>query len=193
MSGVQFDDLESCSLCARRRCGEIRNRLADVVFGHRYRGMVVRRKCNRRGSDGLPSAVSELDPPVSLPRCGSAGFAASVRQLNAGIAALRSHKTHDTCQGLDMRVGPEAEVVGADTSDWGHSRRLGEDESSAADRAASEMHEVPLVGPSVDAGVFAHRRHGNAVGQCDATQGKRFEQDSQTNVLSSTAGDLLMR
>src|SRR5450755_1548423 len=163
------------------------------MFRHRSRGMVFRRKCNRRRRDGLPSAVSELDPPIAFPGGGRAGFASGVCQLNSGNAALRADEAHDTGQRLDMRIRPEAEIFGTDAPYGGDRCRLGEDKSGATDGAASQMNEVPVVGQSVNAGVFAHGRDSNAVGQRDATQCKRFEQESQREVLSGGTGSLLMR
>ena len=112
--------------------------------------MVFRRKRNRRRRYRLPSSVGEFDPSGAFPGSGHAGFAASVRQLNASNASLRTDESPDARQRLDMRIRPEAQVVRADTSDWCHSRGLGQDESSAANGAAAEMHEVPLVGESVN-------------------------------------------
>jgi hypothetical protein len=105
-----------------------------------------------------------------------------VGQLNTSNASLRSDESHNARQRFDMLIGPDTKIIRANTSDRCHSRGLGQDKSSAANGAAAEMHEVPFVRQAVNRGIFAHGRNGDAVGQSNATQGERFEQDSQMKV-----------
>ena len=48
--------------------------------------------------------------------------------------------------------------------------------AGAADGAAAEVDQVPVVGESVGAGILAHRRHGDAVAQRDVAQWQRIEE-----------------
>ena len=76
-------------------------------------------------------------------------------------------KACDTRQELDVLVLPDAGIVRGDTPRGFHRGRFGEDECGAADGAATQMHQVPIVEEAVLAGVLAHRRHGDAVAQRD--------------------------
>jgi hypothetical protein len=67
-------------------------------------------------------------------------------------------------------VAPDAEIAGGDAGFGADGVGFGDDEGGAADGAAAEMDEVPVVGEAVDGGVLAHGRDGDAVGQGEAAQ-----------------------
>ena len=64
----------------------------------------------------------------------------------------------------DVLVFPDAEVAGGDAGFGADGVGLGDDEAGAADGAASEVNEVPIVGKTVDGGVFAHGGDRDAIG-----------------------------
>jgi hypothetical protein len=105
-----------------------------------------------------------------------AGLAPGVGQLNAGHGALGSDKARDALQRGDLFVVPQAQVFGGDTALGGDGGGFGEYQPGTADGTAAEVDQVPVVGQAIDAGVLAHRRHGNAVEQGQLAQGIRFEQ-----------------
>ena len=73
----------------------------------------------------------------------------------------------------DVLVFPDAEVAGGDAAFGADGVGLGEDETGAADGAAAEVDEVPVVGEAVEGGVLAHGGDGDAVGQSKATKLER--------------------
>jgi hypothetical protein len=79
----------------------------------------------------------------------------------------------------DVLVFPDAEVAGGDAAFGADGVCFGDDEAGAANGAASEVDEVPIVGKSVDGGVFAHWGDGDAVGQSKAAELERGEEVSR--------------
>ena len=69
-------------------------------------------------------------------------------------------------------------------------RRFGEHQRRAADRARREMGEMPVVGEAVDAGILAHRRNADAIGERDVAQAKRVEQVRHGGAISVWRGDV---
>ena len=86
-----------------------------------------------------------------------------MRELNSGHAALRANEFHDARQRLDMRFAPNAQILRTDARLRQHGRRFRHDQARAAHGAAAEVHQMPIVGQSVLAGVLAHGRDGDAV------------------------------
>ena len=94
-----------------------------------------------------------------------ARLAAGVRQLHARDAALRVNEADDAREHGDVLVFPDAEILRADAA-FGRDRRgFGHHQPGAADGAAAEMHEVPVIGEPVVARVLAHRRDEDAIGK----------------------------
>jgi len=79
-------------------------------------------------------------------------------------------KVHDAGERSDMRVLPEAEIFRRDAALGSDGGGLGEDESRTAHGTAAEVDEVPVIGESVFAGILAHGRNGDAVGQRKASE-----------------------
>ena len=71
---------------------------------------------------------------------------------------------------------PDPGVVGADPALGRDGARLGDHEPGAADRAAAEVHEVPLGRQAVRRRVLAHRRDGDAVAERHLAQPQRREE-----------------
>jgi hypothetical protein len=99
-----------------------------------------------------------------------------VRQLDPGLAALRVDEADDPRQHRDVLVLPDAEVLRADAPFGRDGRGLGKDQRRAADGAAAEVDQVPVVREPVVAGVLAHRGHEDAAPEIDAAQHERIEQ-----------------
>ena len=57
-------------------------------------------------------------------------------------------------------------------------------QSRATDRAAAEMHEMPVVSQSVSARVLAHGRDKDAVGKFDIANRERIEQVRHAKTLA---------
>jgi hypothetical protein len=99
-----------------------------------------------------------------------------VRQLDAGDAALFVHEPDNAREHVDVIVFPETEIFGADAALGSDRGRLGQHQARAADRAAAEMHEVPVIREAVGARVLAHRRDEHAIGKGDVADGERLEE-----------------
>ena len=101
-----------------------------------------------------------------------------MRQLHPRHRALRFNEMENARQHLDLRVFPDAEIVRADPSLFQDRGRLGENERRPADGAAAEMHQMPVVGEAIGAGILAHRRDDDAVAKKHFAHLQRREQVS---------------
>ena len=148
--------------------GARRSRRAPVHVGavHLARHLAVRLVRDRRRGDERPVAARAA-ARRPLPQPARRALAAGVRELQAdprrARARARSRRCASrraTCSGLYMPVQPGlmrpsrlTSVISVITS------------AGAADRAAAEVHEVPVVGRAVLGRVLAHRRDHDAVGE----------------------------
>jgi hypothetical protein len=74
-----------------------------------------------------------------------------VRQLHSSHAALFMNETDNASERFDVFVTPDTKVLRTDPAFRENCRRLGQNQSSAADGAAAEMNKMPIVNESVDA------------------------------------------
>ena len=109
------------------------------------------------GDDVGPAAFGGRDGVGGRdPGGGHAGFAAGVGELDAGNGALRFEKVGDAGEEGDVVVVADAEVAGGDAAFRADGGGFGDDGAGAANGAAAEMDEVPVVGVAVDGAVLAH-------------------------------------
>ena len=69
----------------------------------------------------------------------------------------------------DVIVFPDAEILGADAAFGGDGAGFCEDEGGAADGAAAEVDEMPVVREAIVAGILAHGGDDDAVAEKDVT------------------------
>ena len=100
---------------------------------------------------------------VALPWAVGAGFAACMRQLHSGDAALLMDEADNPRQRLDVIVAPDAEILRTDPGLGQNRRCFRKHQSSSANGAAAQMHEMPIVRESVVARILAHGRDEHAV------------------------------
>jgi hypothetical protein len=103
-----------------------------------------------------------------------------VRELHPRDAALLVNETYDPRQWLDVIVTPDPKVLRTDAAFREDSRRLGKHQSSAAYRAAAQVHEVPVVRTSVSAVVLAHRRNERSIRKLKIANHERIKHVSHT-------------
>jgi hypothetical protein len=96
-----------------------------------------------------PAAFFNWRDRLGLPGFPHARFSAGVRELNAHRAVLGSGKIHDPAQVGNMLVFPEAHIARRDSAFGRHRRGFDEDEARAADRAASQVNQMPVGGEAV--------------------------------------------
>jgi hypothetical protein len=99
-----------------------------------------------------------------------------VRELGAGVGTVLVKEGSDALEFGNVFVFPDAEISRRDAALWAHGVGLCDNESGTAYGAAAEVDQVPVVGKAIDAGVFAHGRHGDAVWQSEAAELKRREE-----------------
>jgi len=99
-----------------------------------------------------------------------------VRVLNRRVCALPVQEVHDSGERGDVVVLPDAEVVRGDSPLGKNSGGFREDEACTSGGAAAKMDQMPVVGEAVAAGVLAHRRDSDAVGQSEIANGNRREE-----------------
>ncbi len=95
--------------------------------------------------------------------------------LHAGHCSLTLEEMRDSRKELDVRVTPDSQILRADAPFRRYCGGFGKYETCTAHGAAPQVHEVPVICESILAGIFAHRRDGNAVRQRDTTNCKRIE------------------
>ena len=99
-----------------------------------------------------------------------------MRELNRRVCALPVQEVHDPGEQGDVVVLPDAEVVRGDSPFGQDGGGFGEDEACTSSGTAAQMDQVPVVGEAVAAGVLAHRRDSDAVGQSEIANGNRREE-----------------
>ena len=98
-------------------------------------------------------------------RAARRAFAARVRELHRRHRALRFDETRDARQHLDVLVFPDAEILRRDTSARFDGRGFREYDPRAADRAASEVHQMPVRCKAIVGRILTHGRHDDAIAQ----------------------------
>jgi hypothetical protein len=109
-----------------------------------------------------------------------------VGELHARGRALLMEEPHDARERQLLLVVVQAGVRVADAPFGLDCRRLGEDESRAAEREASEVHEVPVVGNAALRRVLAHGRDHDAILEGELAELERLKKRRS----SSRHGDL---
>jgi hypothetical protein len=92
-----------------------------------------------------------------------------MRELDSGGGALVVNERDDALERVRLVVVPDAHVLRRDPPVRRNGGSLGEHERGAANRAAREVHEMPVVGESVDGRVLAHGRHRDTISQRQVT------------------------
>ena len=82
----------------------------------------------------------------------------------------------DALELRDLRIAPQPVAARRDPSLLGDGGRFDENKTGAAERKASEVHQVKIVGEAVMGAVHRHRRHHDAVAQRHAAKGYRLQQ-----------------
>ena len=106
-----------------------------------------------------------------------------MRELNPKRRAFALHEPTYSLKWSCVRIVPDAEVFRADTPVWCDCCSLGEDQPGAADRAAGQMHEVPVIREPIIARVLTHRRDGDAVIERQPAKRERLEQVCHAPIL----------
>ena len=177
MGGVDLDHAKAGSAGALRGSDERLDGVGDVARRHVARLRIGVRELHGAGRHDVgPAAFAFRDRAVTAPRAIGARLAAGMRELHARDAALRVHEADDACQHLDVIVLPDAEIFRTDAAFGCDRGGFGEDQAGAADGAAAEVHEVPVVGETVGAGVLAHRRDEHAIGEGQVANRQRIEE-----------------
>src|SRR5882762_6141236 len=117
ISRMNLNHLEAGFAGATCRLRERSDDLLNAVACKRVRqGITLGERQRARGHDLLPSPCMFGNRSVTCPRRVRAGFAASVRQLHAGDAALRMNEPDDPGERPDVIVTPDAKILRADAS-----------------------------------------------------------------------------
>ena len=164
MRPVDLDHIKARGLRSFGRLSECVHDLGNVDQRHRARNRIVAVERRRRRADRLPSSVGLRHSTATNKRRVRAALAARMRQLHADGTALASHETDDPTERADVHIGPDTEIVGADSTVSGDGGGFGEDETGAADRPRRQMDEMPVVGEPVRArgtGTSVRRRFGS--------------------------------
>src|SRR5260370_827764 len=118
---------------------------------------VVGGKSNRAGRDNVaPAAFVFADFTDAIPRTHCTCLASGMGELDARYAALGVDEFGNAGEWLDVRIAPNPGILRTDASFRKDSRSLDNNQCRSADGAAAEMHEVPIRGKAVVAGVLAH-------------------------------------
>src|SRR5439155_24558739 len=142
----------------------------------RARARIIARERLLPGARRLPAAVRDRNAVVAFPRRSWAALAAGVRELHAGAGALGMNEPDDPFDRLGVSIAPDPEIVGTDPSLGRHRGGFSEDERGAADGAAPEVDEMPVVREAVDARVLAHRRDDDPIRKRESPERESIEQ-----------------
>ena len=99
-----------------------------------------------------------------------------MRQLNPRDRTLLLDKMEDARQHFHVLIFVYAKIAGRNTAIRKNRAGFGHHQPGAANGAASEMDQMPVIGKAVPRTVLTHRRNSNAVLESDGTQSERFKQ-----------------
>lgn len=176
VGAVDFDEIEAGGEGTVGSCSEVGD---DPVHAGAVEGGgcgVVLVERDGGGGYGLPASFGGRDEAGLLPGSGHGGFTSGVGELGAGIHAVFVEEGGDVTELGDVFVFPDSEVGGGDAGFGADGIGFGDDEGCAADGAAREMDEVPVVSEAVVRGVLAHGGDGDAVGEDEAAKLQRGEE-----------------
>src|SRR6185437_5664495 len=160
---VQLDEIEAGLDRPARRAHELVPDLVQVGRGQLAWCGIAGAERNRRRPDDRPRLAGPKRL-AALPRQRARGLAAGVRQLDADLGGrVPVHELDDATPAVDVLATIDAGAAGRDATfahDVGH---LGDHQRGAAERAAAEVHEVPVRRHAVVGRVLAHRRYADAV------------------------------
>jgi len=98
-----------------------------------------------------------------------------MRQLDACHGALLPDESRDARQHLDVLVPPDSQIRRRNAPKGFDGSGLGKHQPGAANRSATQVYQMPVVGKTIFAGILAHRRNGDAVTESDAADRERRE------------------
>ena len=132
---------------------------------------VIGRERDRAGRERLPTAlIGRYQDGPCLKWRGCARLSSGVRQLHAGARALRMDKLRDAAEVGDVLVFPDAKIGRRDAAFKQNCRSFKRDQPGSSLRAAAQVHEVPVIGKAVFAGILAHGRNADAVAEIDGSK-----------------------
>src|SRR5262249_31731715 len=148
----------------------------DLGRGESARRLISVGKSDSAGrEDGSPSALLERKRRSPIPGLTRTGFSSRMRQLKSRHRSLLGDKSKSSVQRLYLSVFPEAEIGRTDTTFRSDRSSFRQNGGGAAHRPAAQMYEMPILGEAIAAGILAHRRDQNPMGEFNTTQAKRFE------------------
>lgn len=182
MSTVNLNDIEtrlhSSHSGIRKRLDQPLNLLNSQLLGQSM--VLCKRNCTRPHHVVRPSTNTlrrqRLLHSAANPRRQGARLAPSMRQLNRRLAALAVDEVGDAPQRRDLRVGPQAGVVGRDAASGLNACGFDSDEASTVQRKLTQVHEMPVSEMPVFCAVCAHGRDDEAVVDRDAAHAERLEE-----------------
>jgi len=99
-----------------------------------------------------------------------------MRKLYPSHGALLFDEIRDSPERLNVRVGPQSEIAGRNSSLGRDCGCFDEYEACATDSAAAQVDKVPIVGEPVLGRILAHRRDTDAVRNRYAPDGQGRKQ-----------------
>ena len=176
MRSMNFHDAKpriAGATAASRKCA---SPPPDPILRERFRDRVSLRERQGLGADyrRQPPSASGYQP-TPIPWSERAGFAPCMCELDASHAALFMDKSGDAPKRHNVVVAPDPEILRANATFRQDRRRFRKDQARTADCAATEVHEVPVVGKAVLTGVLAHRRDGDSILERDVAKSERVK------------------
>ena len=110
--------------------------------------------------------VLVAEPRSAMPAPAGRALPAGVGELHTGGAAEAVQEIGDALELRDLRIAPQAVTARRDPPLLGDGGRFDENKSGAAERKASEMNQVKIVGEAVMRAIHRHRRHHDAIAGC---------------------------
>src|SRR5271170_1096659 len=176
MRGVQFDRAKSSRIGALRCCRKGPLECKNSIDAELLRRRVALAERDRARPDCPPSPFGLRNAALPGPGAMDACLSPGVRKLDSRDSALRLCKADDPLQRLEMFVAPNSKILRGDPPFGRNRRRLSKDQGGASDRTGAEVREVPIVGKTIVAGILAHRRDADSIGERDVTYSEFAEQ-----------------
>ena len=173
VGAVQLQHFESRIQSTARGCGEgIHNGANSAVIQRSGNGVTLAEGyCT--GRDSFPTAGLHRNGSAAFfPGNVTARFSSGMGQLKSGCSSAFFDKCRYARQRRNMFVFPDSLIGWSDAPASFDGTGLRHHQSRAAYCPAPQMHQVPIPCESVDAGILAHRRNGDAIPESDFTDGQ---------------------
>src|SRR3954471_17752604 len=165
MNLENFEAGLDCPSCGRYECANNASDARLIQFSWRPIAFI---EWGGTWCDGFPAARIERQLVAAFLRNSATPFTSCMSKLNSGHRTNAFNERGDSREHWNVIVAPNPKVAWRDAAFRRHGGCLCDHKTSAADRASSEMHQMPIIRMAIVRAVLTHRRHCDPIAKCYA-------------------------